>query len=395
MRTMVQQLAKLRMMRALCTVVLCLILSIGVVPAQAQSVDPTPPDASAEAVHNTLNLLLQVLKDDASRNMLIQELEATVATTNDIAPAAEPATEVVSLGRQIAMFTQEMGQLAVSTLGEAWSNLSSGQSVFSGLSGDEFSILLQALPELFLVILITVSVFLLLRALSRRFDARLGRRAEQAGFFRTASLILVSTAIDIFVVALAWVIGYLATLLAVGEYGSIGIQQSMFLNAFLIVESGKVLIRAFLSPSAGGLRIVHVTDNAARTLNRSLGLIVGVMGYGQLLVVPLVNRSASMAAGSGVSALLSVFVLAFLVYTVIRRRDEVADWLSSPVDALRQTANEASDDAPGIEGRLGQRPDRRACKTVALDRAGVSGCDVPCGHDATRRSDAERFGRLR
>ena len=348
MQTVAQRLAKLRIMGALCVSALCLILSLGAAPAEAQSVDNTPPEANAETVNNALNLLLEVLKDDAARNMLIEELEAAAATRDGVeAPAVEPVAEVVSLGRRIAMFTQEVGQEAVAALGGAWSNLSSGQSVFSGLSGDEFSILLQALPELLLVIAITVTVFLLLRSLSRRFDARLGRRAERAGLLRTASLILVSTAIDLFVVVLAWVIGYLVTLLAVGEYGSIGIRQSMFLNAFLIVESGKVLIRAMLSPAASGLRIVNVTDHAATTLNRSLALVIGVLGYGQLLVVPIVNRSASLAAGSGVSALLSVFVLAFLIYTVVRHRNDVASWLSSPVDALRQTEADAGEDAPG------------------------------------------------
>jgi len=74
---------------------------------------------------------------------------------------------------------------------------------------------------------------------------------------------------------------------------------------------------------------VHVTDHAAIAINRALSLVIGVLGYGQLLVVPIVNRSASLAAGSGVSALLSVCVLLYLIYLVIRHRDEVAAWLSS------------------------------------------------------------------
>jgi small-conductance mechanosensitive channel len=350
MRAVVQKLTKMCMTGPLSTLVLCFILSLGVVPVQAQSVNPVSTEVNAETVHKPLNLLLQVLKDDAARNKLIEELEATIAAADAVeTPAVEPVTEVISLGRRIAIFTQEVGQEAVATFGRAWFKLSSGQTVFSGLSGDEFNILLKALPELLLVIVITVTVFLLLRGLSRRFDAQLGRSAERAGLVRTVSFILVSTITDLFVVVLAWVIGYLVTLLAVGEYGSIGIRQSMFLNAFLLVESGKVIIRTVLSPAASGLRIVNVTDRAATTLNRSLGLVVGVLGYGQLLVVPIVNRSASLVAGSGVSALLSVFVLAFLIYTVVRHRNDVANWLSSPVDTLRKTETDASEGVPGAK----------------------------------------------
>ncbi len=143
----------------------------------------------------------------------------------------------------------------------------------------------------------------LLRTLAKRFYARLGRRAERAGFFRTVSLFLVSNVTDLLIVLLAWTLGYLVTILAVGEFGSIGIRQSMYLNAFLLVEIGKVVVRAVLSPAASGLRLVNVTDHAAIAINRSLSLVISVLGYGQLLVVPIVNRSASMAAGSGVSAL--------------------------------------------------------------------------------------------
>ncbi len=139
---------------------------------------------------------------------------------------------------------------------------------------------------------------------------------------------------------LAWALGYLATILAVGELGSIGIRQSMFLNAFLLVESGKVIVRAVLSPAASGLRLVRVTDHAAKTIYRTLSLVIGVLGYGQLLVVPIVNRSASTAAGSGVSALLSVFVLVNLIYVVVRRREEVATWLSPSVETPGHTSAE-------------------------------------------------------
>jgi len=125
-------------------------------------------------------------------------------------------------------------------------------------------------------------------------------------------------------------LGYFVTILAVGEFGSIGIRQSMYLNAFLLVEIGKVAIRGVISPAASGLRLVPISDDAAKSINRSLGIVVSVLGYGQLLVVPIVNRSASFAAGNGVSALLSLLVLLYLVALVILRRADVAKWISAP-----------------------------------------------------------------
>lgn len=325
-----KKLTKTRMLGAFFAMILSMILSVSTSPVQAQSTDPAASESSTELTDGGLKTLLTILRDDAARAKLIEELEAATAPAEDAATIeTEPAGVQLSLGRRIALVTQEFGQEAVATLERLWADISSGQSVFSGLRGDEFGVLLKALPELLLVIVITVSVFLALRTLAKRLYARLGRSAERAGFVRTVFLFLISSTLDLLTVLLAWVLGYAATILAVGEFGTIGIRQSMFLNAFLLVESGKVVIRAVLSPAASGLRLVRITDHAAVTISRSLGLMIGVLGYGQLLVVPIVNRSASMAAGSGVSALLSVFVLIYLVYLVVRRRDDVANWLSS------------------------------------------------------------------
>ena len=333
MHTAKRQFEKLGMLRLACVLMLAVGLSFDLTAVQAQTTAPAPAESSAQTGEGALSSLLEVLKDEAARTKLIEELETSLATRGDAATTVnEPVEEDVSLGRRIALITQEVGQDAVAKLSGMWASLSSGQSVFSGLRGDELSILLDALPDLLLAIVITVFVFLFLRTFAKRFYVRLGQRAEQAGYFRTFSLFLFSNTIDLLIVLLAWALGYLVTILAVGEFGSIGIRQTMYLNAFLIVEISKVVVRAVLSPAASGLRLVPVTDRAARTINRYLSLVISVLGYGQLLVVPIVNRSASLAAGNGVSALLSIFVLVYLIYVVIRRREAVANWLLSPVD---------------------------------------------------------------
>ena len=333
MRAAAEQLMRLRMAKIVCTVILALCLSLGGTPAQAQSLYVNSTQTSQGAESNPLNSLLEVLKDEQARTKLIKELEASLAEADGNAVSqAEPFVESISLGRRIALITQEFGQSAAATFGGIWSKLSAGQNAFSGLSGDETRILVEALPELLLVIVITASVFLVLRALAKGFYRRMGQRAEQAGALRTVSLFLVSNLADLIIVFLAWAIGYLVTIMAVGGFGTMGIRQSMYLNAFFIVEICKVFVRTVLSPSAGGLRLVPLSDHAALTINRTISLSIGVLGYGQLLVVPIVNRSASLAAGSAVSALLSAFVLLFLVYVVIRRRAEVANWFAKPVN---------------------------------------------------------------
>ncbi len=76
---------KLRMIRAFFALILALSLSFGVLPAQAQSIDPAATELKAETANNALETLLEVLKDDTARTKLIEELEATVANAEEAA----------------------------------------------------------------------------------------------------------------------------------------------------------------------------------------------------------------------------------------------------------------------------------------------------------------------
>ncbi|WP_176251249.1 mechanosensitive ion channel domain-containing protein [Sulfitobacter sp. HGT1] len=316
--------------------------------AQAQSLYPgvkstkaseTSTESPAEADKTPLATLLEVLKDDTARAALIADLEKTV--TPDATPEAPVTPEAIvdaadengiSIGRQIALITQEVGQETVGTVTAFWASLKGGGGVFSGLSGAELSVLLEAIPGLLTVIAITILFFVTLRRFARHLYARMGRKAEDVGVLGSIGLFIGSNLLDAFIVIFAWAAGYLITIFAVGDFGQIGIRQSMYLNAFLLVELTKVIIRAFLSPVASGLRIVPVSDFAARVLTRYLSIVVSVLGYGQLLIVPIINQSVNTAAGSGVSAVLSVLVLLYLVYIVLRRRADVTRWLQDEAE---------------------------------------------------------------
>lgn len=339
-----------------------LLLSFVPAIAQAQSLftggssksETTASDSqTADAASaDPLATLLTVLKDDKARAALIADLETSVAgaaqTTTTNVPVLEKVVKVAkedgtSLGRRIALVTQRVGEETVATFSSFWTSLKGGGGVFSGLSGAELSVLLDAIPGLLTVIAITVVLFVVLRRLARGLYARMGRTAENGGLLRSIALFLGSNLLDALIVVVAWAAGYLITIVVVGDFGQIGIRQTMYLNAFLLVEMTKVIIRSFLSPIASGLRLVPVSDSAARSLTRYLSIVVSVLGYGQLLIVPIVNQSVNTAAGAGVSAVLSVLVLLYLVYIVLRRRKDVTRWLQSEADPAM------AEDAEGVD----------------------------------------------
>lgn len=323
----------------------------------AQEAEPERPVA--------LDALLDVLRDDAARAALIEELQAAVEGTEAATPDAlvdaladeTPPPESLSFGRRVALITQTAAEEIADGATRVWSQLLRAPRVFSGLSGEETSVLLEALQDLGLIIVGTVLVYLVLRWLGTAVYARMGAKARDGGVVRTVMLYLASVLMDVLTVVVAWAAGYALAILAIGDFGTIGIRQTLYLNAFLLVEMAKVAVRMVLSPSATHLRVLPVGDRAARYLSMRLNLIVGVVGYGQLLVVPIINANASWAAGRAVSALIAVAVLLFAVWLVLRNRAAVAEWLlgekrrdlSGPpaAERLPETAPVVREERPG------------------------------------------------
>ncbi len=360
-------------------------------PASAQGFLPSAGASSAEepaaeetAQADPLQTLLDVLKDDAARSTLISELEKQVSgegstetapaedesAATDAAAAADGGVSledgIVSLGGRIALITQDVAERTASRAIAAWDSLQGTGSVFEGFQGGELAVLLEAAQSLFMVILVTVVVFLGLRAIMIPVFKSLGKRARDGSMVGKFLRFIASVLIDAMTVIVAWAIGYAVTTLVLGEFGQIDFRQTLYLNAFLLVEMVKVAMRAVISPSSGGLRLIPINNGAARHLNRLVNVVVSILGYGQLLIVPIINQSASYGAGQAVSALLSVIVLLCLIASVIMHRHKVANWLREriappPVTADTGPEEDSVSDGPDalevaearIQGALG------------------------------------------
>ena len=313
------------MLRLLSALLVSLLMTSTLAMAQAE------PSSSGDP-RSSVDLLIDVIEDDAARTELIDRLRASGAVdpatlTDEAATTTAGPSPDQSFGRRIALVTQEAAENIADWATGFWAQLSRSPQVFDGLSGGEAGVLLDALKDLAVVIAGTVFVFLLLRWFGKSLYARMSASARDGGIARTITLFGASAGIDALIVILAWAAGYVLAILALGEFGQIGIRQTLYLNAFLLVEMAKVAVRLVLSPSAPSLRALPIGDRAASYLSSRINLIVGVVGYGQLLVVPIINSNVSFAAGRAVSALIAFAVLAFAIWLVLRNRRAVTDWM--------------------------------------------------------------------
>lgn len=185
------------------------------------------------------------------------------------------------------------------------------------------------------MIIITVPAYYLLNLWAQDLSREMGKRAKELGFLRTVVARIIKTTMDTGVVFIAWGLGYLAALYLHGTPGTLGIRQSLYLNAFLFVGLGHVFIRAVFSPRSGDLRLIDISDAAAKHASRWLCSIASVIGYGQLLIVPIVNRQSSMAAGRGISTILAFLAIGMTLTLVVKNRQKVANWILGDEPAER------------------------------------------------------------
>lgn len=293
----------------------------------ATAEDETPPPG--ELTPEQTQAIADLLRDDAAREALIAELERLAAERGGTAAAdaAAPAAPE-AIGRKLAQETQEIAHLLAARAVALWEHLRDVRGVFSGLDAVDFDLVVDALIDLARVIGATIGLFLALRFLALRIFRWLGRQAHPLGIFGTGLVIVSGIVVDAVVVLLAWAGGYAMAVLVFGDFGEIGIRQTLYLNAFLAVEMVKVGIRGVLSPSVGELRPVSLPDGGARRMWRILNIVVSLIGYGQLLIVPIVNDELGLVVGRSVSAFLLLIALLVLASSVLRHRRAVAAWLA-------------------------------------------------------------------
>jgi moderate conductance mechanosensitive channel len=294
-------------------------------PAAAQSLfpaEPAEPAAEAAAEPDAAARLLEILRDDAARAELIRTLEA--AALGQPADAAAEAPPVVapppmSLARQIAEYTRGVAEgttAFVLDMATAGGRTLTALTAGPGINWEEFAAVFTSLA---LVGAVTIALFFGLRAIGARIYTMMGKHTANGSLLNRTLLIVGSSVIDALIIVLAWAGGYAFALLT-GEVGTMDFRQSLFLNAFLVVEMVKVVLRGVLSPNFPSLRFAPMTDMTATYWYFWLSRVVSLLGYGIMLVVPIVNAAVSFTAGHVLTVLIALAALLVAILIVMQNR---------------------------------------------------------------------------
>ncbi|MBW5800103.1 mechanosensitive ion channel domain-containing protein [Halomonas elongata] len=295
-------------------------------PALAQSSDP-----GASAPANAA--LADMLENPETRQQLIDQLRGMADAAESSAEQASTAPPVKdpSLPRQLAEFTSHVAGDIGLQVGLLYGTLT---HLFTG--GDEgasidLAVVTSAAINLGLVILATFALFLIIRRLVRPVFTRLSLWSMNGPalqpLLRLVICVVLAALVDVLVVALAYIGGNLLATFVVGESGALTTRASLFLNAFLVIELLKAGVRMLFASRYEGLRLLPVNAEDASYWNRWIARLIGLAGYGLMVVVPLISAYLSPTLGQSVGTLIMIGAFIYAVAVVLRNRQRLRDAL--------------------------------------------------------------------
>ena len=337
---------------------LCLLFVMA--PALAQQ-DTAPADADAPAY----STLADMLENEQTRQTIIDQLRAQAAQENALAVEGAPSREEIAdaapsdqTASQVS-FPRRLAEATSSIAGDLGGQFKSLAAALGGLFGsdearasgpsfDTGAFLIAALNLLFVVAGAFVALFVLRKLASPLFGKLSqwsSQNTEKSALLRTIVAVVLAAVIDVAVVVLAYVAGNLLATFAIGEAGNMETRFSLFLNAFLMIELFKAALRMLFSSQYAGLRLMPIASPQAEYCNRFLARLAGFIGYGMLVIVPIVNYNLSTALGQGLGTVIMLLALIYAATVILKNRATLRD-------ALMQRAEKADMSASRFALRL-------------------------------------------
>lgn len=296
--------------------ILTILLLIG--PVQAQQAEPAATSADQ---------LIRILEDDAARTELIERLRQ--AAPGDAGPKVPSSVSDLSVARQLAEYTRNVAEGASATVRSFGSALGNFQTLFNGGVNADGDVLRNLAINLSIVIGGLIGSFLILRLLGNALVRRIAADVAGRSLLRRLSLLIVVGIIEAGTILIAWAFGYVLALnTGVNPTGQMGINQSLLLNAFLVVETSKLLVRLVLMPRNGSLRILPVNDENAAYWSFWFARLVSLLGYTFMFVSPMLNGVVSTAAGSAVQVLVMATFITIAIIVVLQNKGDIRNWLT-------------------------------------------------------------------
>jgi small-conductance mechanosensitive channel len=289
----------------------------------AQPAQNTAPSDQTEQQKASYTALADILQDDKARATLIDHLRqaADESPKTQTKPAASETPE--SLSDNLS----SLAQGGISTVNQRLNSLQ--KLIDSGpkrtFNPDSF---FRALGYFLLTVAATFALFHLIRRLIRPLYKRMGSwghnaKLQQGPWYKLPTAILGAFAVDLLVLVLALAAGNLFARHVNADSATIQRLQTLFLSAFAVIEFFKAVLRLIFSPDFDYLRPFAFSDASAHYWNKRLAWLSGLIGYGLMVVVPVVATQISYPAAAAANLAIMLALTLYAVALILRNRKPI------------------------------------------------------------------------
>ncbi|CAI0763795.1 Small-conductance mechanosensitive channel [Serratia quinivorans] len=303
---------------------LLLLIACTVSPwTMAQPAQHAAPVDQSQQQKASYAALADILQDDKARAALIGHLRQAA----DESAKNPPKTEASETPESLSDNLSNLAQGGISSVNQRLSSLQ--KLIDSGpkrsFNPDSF---FRALGYFLLTVVVTFALFHLIRRLIRPLYKRMGSwghnaKLQQGPWYKLPTAILGAFAVDLLVLLLVLAAGNLFARHVNADSATILRLQTLFLSAFAVIEFFKAVLRLIFAPNFDYLRPFPFSDASAHYWNQRLAWLSGLIGYGLMVVVPVVATQISYPAAAAANLIIMLALTLYAVALILRNRKPI------------------------------------------------------------------------
>ncbi|MDU4840028.1 MAG: mechanosensitive channel protein [Leclercia adecarboxylata] len=321
--------------------ILLLLISLFCLPAQAFSLPGVPAATPAEATtpaaepdveqkKAAYSALADVLENDASRQELISQLRSVAAT-----PPQEPVPKITppeiaeekTVLENVTDISRHYGDALSTRFAQLYRNLIG--SPHKPFNPQTFVV---AARQFLLLAGLVFAFYWLVRLCAWPLYRKMGswgrrKNRETSSWVHLPLTIASAFIIDLLLLALTLFIGQILSEYLNTGNPTIAFQQTLFLNAFALIEFFKAILRLIFCPRVPDLRPFAISDRAAHYWSLRLSILSGMIGYGLLVAVPIISNQVNVQIGALANVLIMLCITVWALYLIFHNKRAITEGL--------------------------------------------------------------------
>ena len=157
-------------------------------------------------------------------------------------------------------------------------------------------------------------------AVSQKWASGRGKNRERSNWLQLPAMIIGAFIIDLLLLALTLFVGQVLSDNLNAGSRTIAFQQSLFLNAFALIEFFKAVLRLIFCPNVAELRPFTIHDETARYWSRRLSWLSSLIGYGLIVAVPIISNQVNVQIGALANVIIMLCMTVWALYLIFRNK---------------------------------------------------------------------------